>query len=1343
MPRRLSDFPSQSTALGIEPAPTRSVAPDGGVQRLRFHKGRSLDHDDLRLETQNAEARFGLMARVLADGVIDGFKVAMSDQAETPGGFDVSPGYAISPQGQDLTLNRHIRLNISDLPRATATNPEATPALGGICVLVLEPVSAEETRFSTSQDRSAAFMRDQQLDPDAAPFQDARIIDGARITLVRLNTLSVGPNAPRAINTAVAELTEAERTGAPLAQYSTRSVALCLIGIGAGGRILWVHRHGAARKGGGLARVLAQPKSGLRRSPRLTQARVDSLLESLSHLRRIGETTGQASFTDLPPAGVLPFVDSFDAMPFPSTWATDVVPIPMGQLDALLAQSEALAGYDLSQPLDEVRIYVPVPDALFEPGLLETPSVSSAFFDARSAFEQTLADRLEYRDEVIKEGNGALLLVDADERWETLQRYDPDPDAIPEEDSLPNGGTVSARDYNTEAMSVTTAWRERVPDTLLTTAQLELLEFEDNRGEGKGLRNFITKLQSGIDRGDDFIDFGFTKVQAEIYRLRQILLDAEEATKLATFPVLAGLAKGSNALAISKGLQENFQFSRLKSLQSPAAAASDSNVGNVDRQFLTAMLLPIESTKETTSLVLSGLSPSLTVPLKGTTALTGAARGDLNLGTSGNFGLTIGVDPNDAKDNITTTVPQRDAVAFAQPTVLTQASLVDSSAYLNIFNASRDIVYDEIALADAEDKRAGITFASAIPGDYRDLRTVTIADRLAASAAQQARTAALRTKADTLAGIAELEISMVGVKAPVMGIDAPEAILTRADFEVAVAGFVGDTTSSTVDRLRATLDVLQAGATSSEDIVSADLRGLDIGDQDVAKVARVLRLQQTPVLTPDMVNLVLGRRLDNDPSSSADESELLASAVEILESTVAVFRTAERRVAALRGVLKGAVSLLENLEDLVDEWRADLDAADVALSEGRHDVQAMRALFDEETARIDALRQTRRDILRNHVKFFAYARPRRLRAHSAGLTTGRMLSGVFDDPLPLALERPAKLPEDLAQMMEILRDVPIGWFDSRDALLADFAKPALLDRTYHWAANAAAIRLNARKTLAISTQLSGAVPILAARGGKAARARKTARQISGFYVDLSSRFLLARQQIDLGRVDRQDWRDKRKAAAQDLSLNDLIEGAASSTSAARALREVEQIDRVVSSLYVLLRRVPPAVRLLWADKLSVFDGTPVLTDIARLPGWTALTSEARFDIRRLHAWLFARMMPGVKEASALMSDVLQVALLLAANAESDAVVKARLEQDTTVEPGGSVELALDLGQPEIGTPVWFGASGSDRISGTIANVFKGRVQVDLSRSLTERVTLRPDMAIFVDAKRLSPTRYGR
>lgn len=1338
----MTAFPPQTAALQIAPPLARHVNGDTVTQRLRFYRGRPLTAAALLLEARNLESRFALTARVLADGVVDGFQVALADQASRPGGFTLGPGYAIAPSGHDLTLGHPVTLDFNRLPRHLAQDANNVPAnLAGVGVLVLEPVAAQETVLPPDPAQDRAFRREQQLDPGFAPFADARITDGLRVKLVFLDALAGLATARDGLNRATDAVIKAEAQGAPLARHARHAVAVALIGFDAAGRVLWIGRHGAARRGGGMPPLLPMNTGGSAVPPPLGQACLDALLEQVTQIRRADPAAAlvRQQFRNLPPAGLLPTrvvaPSGSDTLPgmvemslplFPPQWAQSLSPVPIGQLDSILAAASALQGYDLDQAVDAVHWYVPVPDALFDLELLQRPVVDAGFGNAVAAYQGKLALARANRGLLRDQAVAVLGPIDN----ATSVQFPPDTDTVPGEDGFTAIGTASAPRFDTEASAVVTDWLAKISPSLLSPLQRDLgtLTGAMPASGRRGLAPLISDLDGAISKADDFIDFGYTRVQADIYRLRQSILDNDEATKLATFPVLAGIAKGSNAMATNRGLLDHF-----KSAKATVAAPAPVQDPPADAPaFLGGTMMAVR------------LLP-LTVNFASTTTNDTSAGGGTAIG-----GISY-VDRHVLAD----TAFKYSAQGYA-------TTLETSSAkYVDVFNESRAMAVDELAFSSVMETRAGITLASAIPGASRDLRTVTIAARLEESAAVSARLSALRVKADTLNTLNGLGLGLGGVVAPIVALLADCAVMTLQRYDAFHTSLLGSAAlTGLANAMKAGLITLSHGDTSGMDVVMVNFAdpavktlltqpatngGLSAEAATVAQAhVDAMRREHSPIFAPrvpagkpGLADMVLNRVLDPDPDDNTDEGAFLSAAVSILESVVAIFRATEQRVLVIRAFLEQTTDALAKLQGIADRWRAALALADHTLAEARHDLRVAMALLTEETARIEALRLHRIGVIVDHVKVLAYARPRVLRAHGKGTTTGRMLPGVYADPLPAALAQSAPLPGDLAKMMATLRDVPVGWFAASAQIMAGYQSPKVLDDAFHWAAQSAAVRLLSQQSIAMAQPTP---PVTETKRG---RARQVTTRIIKQYGALSNRLLGLRGGTDLSQIAAQGWMEKRKQAEVVLSLNDLIVGGGDTANSKAALTELDHIARITAALFARLRNAPAAVRLIWADTLSVYDSKPGLHDIATLPGWYDLDAGARSDLAALHGWLFHRMTPGNPEAQALMSDVVQVAILMAAHGETDDIVAARVVTEINVAASDVVELTLDRGIAPVGARVWFTLAPGRMVSGTIRDILGGKAKVEMAADLGPSVTLRPTTAVFVDSLGRGPAGYAR
>jgi hypothetical protein len=71
----------------------------------------------------------------------------------------------------------------------------------------------------------------------------------------------------------------------------------------------------------------------------------------------------------------------------------------------------------------------------------------------------------------------------------------------------------------------------------------------------RGLAPFAEYLRGRLDRADDLIDYGFLKIQTDIYRLRHVMLGSE-ANRLVVSPALASIAQAETAVATQAQLAD-------------------------------------------------------------------------------------------------------------------------------------------------------------------------------------------------------------------------------------------------------------------------------------------------------------------------------------------------------------------------------------------------------------------------------------------------------------------------------------------------------------------------------------------------------------------------------------------------------------------------------------------------------------------------------------------------------------------------------------------------------------------------------------------------------------------
>jgi hypothetical protein len=552
--------PIQSAVVGehvlaVAPRMAFPIVDAGWLRHLRLFQGRALDATALTAEQDVRAGRLALVGQTLSPGVVTGLDVALE---ASPGGpvIAIGPGLGVLPSGEDVVLGRELRLR----PGAFGA---IDPALRA-AVLVLVPVT---TRIAGRFDPEDPCERDESEDA----FADEQCVDGLRVELVPWQAAWSTPDASAAGRNQLAyAMFQVERDLPPgqLAPWQVGGLSIALVGLSAGA-VVWIDRHAAARVGGHPP--ARSPLTGARPvgPPALWQARILQLVDHLADLRTsagVLPSALAAKLDWLPPAGLVPRDAVELTAPlgnrfFPPSWRLIAAPLPREQLDAVLGRAAALAPLSTSVGQD-VLILVPVPQAVFEPDLLVVEHVSPEFLTAIANLVAERTQWLGHRAHLRSCRNALAGAIDP----QTVIAYPAiDPEALENEGAITEDATGEAG-YDTQLAG--TVRRSTAFDAFKARAAATGL-VSDIDLDQRGLVGFIADVQDRIARANDAIDFGFLRSQSDIYRVRQLMLGNEVATKLATSPVLASIAKGDTATAVRSDLGTLFTKLRTPATTTP------------------------------------------------------------------------------------------------------------------------------------------------------------------------------------------------------------------------------------------------------------------------------------------------------------------------------------------------------------------------------------------------------------------------------------------------------------------------------------------------------------------------------------------------------------------------------------------------------------------------------------------------------------------------------------------------------------------------------------------------------------------------------------------------------
>ncbi|HEX8246020.1 MAG TPA: hypothetical protein VF541_21070, partial [Longimicrobium sp.] len=603
--------------------------------------------------------------------------------------------------------------------------------------------------------------------------------------------------------------------------------------------------------------------------------------------------------------------------------------------------------------------------------------------------------------------------------------------------------------------------------------------------------------------------------------------------------------------------------------------------------------------------------------------------------------------------------------------------------------------------------REAVIYKAPIVGEAYDFRTVTVAERLHNPAANEAKSFAVLTRFEVLQGLAELDQQGTGIPLD----------------DVMIPGFV----------------------------VHEDAKGnrIDSGGTIRTRKIRVRGTPQNPELHDSFVPVrearpfgtVKGRLEElvleeNDPPD-ADEPVFFAMAVELLDATIAALRNVEGRVQRYRDARDRARAVLHEVAGRAAAADRRLKALADDLAETRHDLAVARALLKDEEARVRAVNGRRAAILRDHVPFYAFQRPRLAQADLD--LPARPLDPAFtQSPLPACLAGSDDAPPELRGMVEVLREAPLRFFHDPQRFLAPLDGLELLRRTLAVSRERAARRPEPASLDHRPERLEGRL------GSAIGRTLVAQQAVVGIHRERAAR-------LDLAELARLSWARARDAALDSMSLGDLIDAAHGRTAADRgAARELDDILKVAACLYRELGEVKPAVRLDWAEALSEYDQAQDLHNLYALPRWTEVEYLERRGMQALVDWLFGRVAQGHAEARALMSDVVRVCILLASHAPVKQIVSAAVPRDTEARVGGTVELAADPRQVRVGMHVLLYDVAQRPVHAVVEDLTDGvavtRVLYAAAQTVTiardARAQLGEEARLAAHAAAAGPARYG-
>jgi len=749
------------------------------------------------------------------------------------------------------------------------------------------------------------------------------------------------------------------------------------------------------------------------------------------------------------------------------------------------------------------------------------------------------------------------------------------------------------------------------------TSQIINLIGTDDIGylQSNGLQALITRLNARISQANDLLDTAFLTVQTDIYRYRQNVLGSNAASALATSPILANIATGETATATATNLQDY-----INTVIPPAGTPPPTYIPPV----INPVRIPVVNFNAAASkafavappTALRSASISLAVrPITGTEAVIHNIAG-----------APASVTPTAAAGGFQTSITRTPiAGAAIAPTAVAGGFQAAQISKVGVqFNVgaetavSRQLTSPTQILQPGQNANAtttDITSQSPMVGAQANIRTLTIAQRLQQSQAQEAMFYSISNRLNFLQILATLESF----------------------------GFVADDLAILVDGTPTT-PATPAPTTPVAVPVETHYFG-EYLDLSVGQPALVAKLQN-PYLIPDSV-----------------EATVFSVGVRVAEQHTVLLRALEARVQNYVDFVALCSTALANIQNDVQQAAAYLTQLQNNLHQDRQNVAFTTALLGDETQRVLGVNAQRLQILQNSVQLVAYTRARTLQATDT-VPSRQLVPANVASPVPACLQQTVSIPPELREIVGLLREAPVNWMPSVSALMDNLERPILLQHL--------ALTMQAR-----SSQLLTAPLFPSSAAGEPGVYAPAISNVYSANQQIFRNYTVQRAAFQPSTITNLSWSVQVGMMQGIAAFNDLISSDAVHTEVSNAVaRLIQQICSVSTCLYTRAGIELPVDRLAWAEYLSGPGASVQLSSLAILPNWNQLPYIDRQQMQLLADWLFQQIDTTNSAATAFMSDVVRTAILLASDVPVDNIIPGNIIARTLPVPGGVVSLNL-------------------------------------------------------------------
>jgi hypothetical protein len=711
-----------------------------------------------------------------------------------------------------------------------------------------------------------------------------------------------------------------------------------------------------------------------------------------------------------------------------------------------------------------------------------------------------------------------------------------------------------------------------------------------------GIQHFINRINAKLAQANDLLDLAFLTIQSDIYRMRNCLLGASDATALAVSPIVAQIATGESAAVTAANLQS--YLSQALPSNSPIQPS-----------------LPTTTTTQASATNAASTVAGRTVSFESFLVRNPIQTGTVPPARLVRQPITGGLGAGRTPAPVTTVSP---AAAKASPVV-----------------TSRTFVQVQPGTVSQPATPNDVLGQSPIPGAQLNLRTLTIAKRMANPPSQDALFYATGNRLAITQLLADLEITIDDI--PILVDQWPPPPATPP-----------------------------ATTTTPNPAIPPTIVNPTFVDYRT-NYAAVTAAMQSPMIT-------------TLSGSDADEAVLFSTSIRVLEQHSQLLRAVEARIAQYNDFLTECATAISNIQTDLPQAQTLITQLGNYVAQARQDVAFTTALLSDEETRVANVNAQRAYILQNYVQAVVYTRPR-TQQPDANVPSRQLVPGNIVSPVPACLKQSSAVPPELTEVISLLREAPVSWLPSIEALLNRLERPILFQDL--------AVDAQARATmqLALPVRISSA----------ASEPGVYAPVISYIYSNNQQAFRTLQTQraaFQPAQLVNLSWALQLQTLRTIAAAGDLLASEAVHMEVVNATsRLMQQISSVATCLYVRACQALPIDRLAWAEFLSGVGLSIQMQSLAVLPNWNTQDYVTRQQTQMLVDFLFQQIDTTISNAVAFMSDVVRVAILLASDAPVSQVIGGAVTLATTPTVGGVVSLSLPSDRIAHGTYVQLYSSG--------------------------------------------------